>query len=80
MDEKEIFEKLKDILEDKFNFDKNKIKFTSELAKDIGIDSFAAVELAFMLEDEFKIKIPDEEFYKLKTIDDAVKAIAKKMQ
>lgn len=78
--EKEVFAKLQSILTEKLGIDRDKIKMDAKLVEDLGIDSFAGIELAFMLEDEFEIKIPDEEMSELKTVDDAIKAIKQKMQ
>ena len=77
---KEIFDKFQNILSKKFGFDKNKVKASSTLRDDLGIDSFTAVELVFTLEDEYKIEISDEEMSKLETVKDVVEAIEQKLQ
>lgn len=46
---------------------------------DLGFDSLDAVELAIAAEDEFGISIADEEFETLKTFQEAVAALAKKL-
>jgi len=44
------------------------------LLADIGIDSFSLIELVFLAEEEFKIKIPFEGL-KVKTVGDVVNVI-----
>jgi acyl carrier protein len=50
----------------------------SLLSDELGIDSFSGIELAFALEDEFHIKIPDQEMARLKTVEDVLKLIESK--
>ena len=45
---------------------------------DLGIDSLAAVELALELENEFDIRIEDEELAKLETVQDVIDIIEAK--
>tara|TARA_B100000886_G_scaffold285354_1_gene209800 strand:+ start:913 stop:1152 length:240 start_codon:yes stop_codon:yes gene_type:complete len=44
-----------------------------------GIDSLDMINIFFKLEENFKIKIPEEDIEKLKTIDDIVEYLNKKM-
>ena len=46
--------------------------------EDLGADSLDVVELVMALEDEFDIKIPDEDVSEIKTVQDAVNYITKK--
>lgn len=80
MDRKEIEERLKKILIDKLDISAEKIKPESLLVKELGIDSFAYIELVFVLEDEFDIKVSDEEITKLQTVADIVNGIEQKLQ
>lgn len=50
---------------------------SSDLKKDLDLDSLDFVELVMKLEDEHGIKIPDEEANKLETISDVAKLIQK---
>ena len=43
--------------------------------EDLGADSLAIVELVLALEEQFEIKIPDEEVDNIKTVADAVNYI-----
>jgi len=44
----------------------------AEFIKDLGADSLDNVELVMAFEDEFDVKVPDEEAEKLKTVGDVV--------
>jgi 8-amino-7-oxononanoate synthase len=57
------------------NKDMGKIKIDSELEKDLGIDSFGALEALFSLEQEFGITISDRDFSKVRKVRDVVNYI-----
>lgn len=78
MDREEIEKKVKEILIDKLDINAEDIKLNSLLADELGIDSFEAIELAYALEDEFEIRVSDDEMLKLETVEDIIKAIEKK--
>ena len=52
------------------------IYLENRLVEDLGIDSFASLELIFELEDQLGIKIPDEEAKKLIAVRDVVNYIS----
>jgi len=66
-------ERLKKLFIDKFDFNVEELKPQTTL-EDLGIDSLDKIEFMFDIENEFQIKIPDEEF-KVTTIQDMVDAI-----
>ena len=57
---------------------KKKLNQKLKLNDDLGIDSLAAVELALELENEFDIRIEDEELAKLETVQDVIDIIEAK--
>lgn len=73
-----MFEKVVEVLKETLNIEAEDIKLDSKLNDDLGIDSLAAVELALELENEFDIKIEDEELAALVTVEDVVKCIESK--
>jgi len=78
MDKKnnKMIDKIKKILlEVGTNKDIEKIKIDSQLEKDLGIDSFGALEALFSLEQAFGITISDRDFSKVKTVRDVVNQI-----
>lgn len=71
-----MIDKIKRILlEVGTNKDIEKIKVDSKLEKDLGIDSFGALEALFSLEQEFGITISDRDFSKVRTVRDVVSQI-----
>lgn len=73
-----MFEDIKKVLIDAINVDEEEIKPEVKLNDDLGIDSLAAVELALELENEFDIRIEDEELAKLETVQDVIDIIEAK--
>ena len=71
------FDKIKEIMVDTLACDENKITPEASIADDLSIDSLDAVEIVMALEEEFGIKIPDEELGKLKTVQDIVDTVEK---
>ena len=51
------------------------ITLDSSFVDDLGADSLDTVELVMALEEEFNIEIPDEEAFKLQSIEDVVNYI-----
>ncbi len=70
----EIYQKIKSIISEQLNIDKDSIDYNSNLEK-LGADSLDMVEIAMKLEDEFKVEINDEDANKLNTIEQAVNYI-----
>ena len=73
-----MFEDIKKVLIDAINVDEEEIKPEAKLNDDLGIDYLAAVELALELENEFDIRIEDEELAKLETVQDVIDIIEAK--
>ncbi len=57
-----------------------KLRPEADLRHDLGLDSFAAVELAFAIQEEFAIQVADDEMASVKTIGDLAEAVRKKVQ
>ncbi|QYN56797.1 acyl carrier protein [Lactobacillus panisapium] len=76
MTEEEIFTKIRDILADNFDVDKDKITKETNFTNDLDADSIDLVEFILQLEDEFGSEISDEDAEKIKTVGDAVNYIA----
>ena len=58
-DRDEILERLRKLVPDRVAVDPARLQPDARLA-DIGIDSFALIELVFLVEEEFRITIPIE--------------------
>lgn len=71
---KDIELKIKQVISKISKLPEKDIMIDSPLV-DVGIDSFAGIELVYSLEDMFSIKISDDEMKQMKTVKDIVKAI-----
>lgn len=72
-----IFEKIKETMVNTLGCDEEKIVMEAKIEDDLSIDSLDAVELVMALEEEFEIKIPDEELANMKTVSEIVACIEK---
>lgn len=75
MTEEEIFNKIADMIADRFNIDRDKITKELNFRNDLDADSIDFVELVMDLEDTFGAEIPDDDAEKLQTVGEAVKYI-----
>lgn len=70
-----VLEKLKDIVAEQLDVEKEEIKMESSFQEDLDADSLDVVELIMAIEEEFDIEIPDEDAEKIKKVKDAVEYI-----
>lgn len=71
------FEQLRDMIVDTLGCDEEKITMDAKLGDDLGIDSLDAVDLVMNIEEDYGVKIPDEELGNLIKISDVLAAIEK---
>jgi len=72
MTKEEILEKVKGVVTEKLNVSEDQVTNDAKFVEDLGADSLDQVELIMALEDEFELKIPEEEAEKLTTVGSAV--------
>ncbi|MBS1493925.1 MAG: acyl carrier protein [Bacteroidetes bacterium] len=75
----EIKEKVKQAVVDKLGVEDSKVTDDASFINDLGADSLDTVELVMKFEEEFDIKIPDEDAEKIQKVGDAVKYIQEKL-
>lgn len=75
MTEEEIFNKIADMIADRFEIDRDKITNDLNFRNDLDADSIDFVEFVMDMEDTFGSEIPDEEAEKLQTVGEAVKYV-----
>ena len=75
MTEEEIFNKIADMISERFSIDRDKITKDLNFQNDLDADSIDIVEFVLELEDVFGAEIPDEDAENIHTIGDAVKYI-----
>jgi acyl carrier protein len=79
MQRDEIESKMTDLLVDELGIDRDKVKPEARFEEDLEVDSLGVVELLMALEDNFGVKIPDEEAEKIATVSEAVDTVAVKL-
>jgi len=75
-----MFDKVKSILMEQLNLKADKIKPESKIVEDLGADSLDVVELLMTMEDNFSVSVSDEEAVNLKTVNDIVAMLEKKLK
>ncbi|MCT4488751.1 acyl carrier protein [Levilactobacillus parabrevis] len=68
----EIFDKITDIIADRFETDRDQINEQLNFKKDLDADSIDFVEFVLELEDTFNAEISDEDAEKLMTVGEVV--------
>ncbi|KRM18871.1 hypothetical protein FC40_GL000656 [Ligilactobacillus hayakitensis DSM 18933 = JCM 14209] len=76
MTEQEIFNKMSEIIQDRFEVSADKVTNDLNFQNDLDADSIDIVEFVLELEDVFGQEIPDEDAENLKTVGDAVSYIS----
>ena len=77
-DEK-IFEKVKTIVVEQLGIGYGDVTPDASFVEDLGADSLDVVELVMALEEEFDLKISDEQAAKIATVRDAVEYITEEL-
>jgi acyl carrier protein len=73
-----IEEKVIGIVSDQLDSPKDEISRSSSFVDDLKADSLDVVELVMALEDEFDLKIPDEDYDKIGTVGEVIEYIEAK--
>jgi acyl carrier protein len=79
MSTEEILEKVVEIVTEKLGVDAEEVILDSDLTEDLGADSLDLVDLVMAFEDEFGVKIEDEDVENITTIGDIVDYISKEL-
>lgn len=79
MDRSQIQSKMRDLLVDELGLDASKINDGANFEEDLEVDSLGVVEVLMALEDEFGVRIPDEEAENITSVGEAVDMVLAKL-
>lgn len=72
MNKNEVFEKVKAVILNELDVKAEKVTLDARLKEDLGADSIDAVQIIMALEDEFDIKLEDDNLEKIVKVEDIV--------
>ena len=75
MAKEEIFEKLKELVVDQLGVEEDEVTMEASMQDDLGADSLDLVDLVMSVEEEFGVKVADEDLENIKTVGDIVNYI-----
>ncbi|MCB9566223.1 MAG: acyl carrier protein [Myxococcales bacterium] len=76
MSASEIETKIREIICDQLDVGAEDVDASKSFTEDLGADSLAIVELVLALEENFDLKIRDDEVDQIRTVGDAIKYIS----
>lgn len=79
MDRSQVQAKMRDLLVEELGLDASKITDEAAFEEDLEVDSLGVVELLMALEDEFGVRIPDEEAEDITSVGEAVDLVLAKL-
>ncbi len=79
MEKTEIETRLRDVLVSELGLDADKINRAANFETDLDVDSLGVVELLMAMEDEFGVKIPDDEAEHIHTVGEAIDLVHGKL-
>lgn len=80
LDRKQIELEVKQVLSKELGVEIENVTNDKKLIEDLGVDSFATVELVFVLEDKTGLEIADKDITEVKTVGDLVDYIALRLE
>jgi len=79
MDRNTVSDRLTGVLVSELGLDADKINDGARFEEDLDVDSLGVVELLMALEDEFDVKIPDEDAESIATVGQAIDMVQGKL-
>ena len=75
----DLFEKLKDLIAEKLEVEKDKINLDSRFREDLGADSLDTYELLYAIDSELGVSVPDEKATEFEKVQDALSFIEEQL-
>lgn len=75
MAKEEIFDKLKELVVDQLGVEEDEVTMEASMQDNLGADSLDLVDLVMSVEEEFGVKVADEDLENIKTVGDIVNYI-----
>ena len=75
MAKEEIFDKLKELVVDQLGVEEDEVTMEASMQDDLGADSLDLVDLVMSVEEEFGVKVADEDLENIKAVGDIVNYI-----
>lgn len=75
MAKEEIFDKLKELVVDQLGVEEDEVTMEASMQDDLGADSLDLVDLVMSVEEEFGVKVADEDLENIETVGDIVNYI-----
>ena len=75
MAKEEIFDKLKELVVYQLGVEEDEVTMEATMQDDLGADSLDLVDLVMSVEEEFGVKVADEDLENIKTVGDIVNYI-----
>ena len=75
----DLFEKLKDLIAEKLEVEKDKINLDSRFREDLGADSLDTYELLYAIDSELGVSVPDEKATEFEKVQDALSFIEQQL-
>ena len=75
MAKEEIFDKLKELVVDQLGVEEDEVTMEATMQDDLGAESLDLVDLVMSVEEEFGVKVADEDLENIKTVGDIVNYI-----
>ncbi len=76
----DLFDKLKDLIADKLEVEKDKIALESRFREDLGADSLDTYELLYAIDSELGVSVPDEKATEFEKVSDALTFIEEQLK
>ncbi|HOQ40206.1 MAG TPA: acyl carrier protein [Fervidobacterium sp.] len=80
MNREELFKRVAEMISEKLNVPIEDIEEDSHLIEDLGADSLDAFDLVMIIEDEFGIKLEDDEIERMLTVKDILDLLMEKVK